>query len=558
MTKTKIVAILILGVVVAFFAGTRYQQRALVKTPPKTERKILYYVDPMHPAYKSDKPGIAPDCGMELVPVYADGAPASSQSSTASPPAGMVMISPEKQQMLGIRVRQVEKTSGSRKLRTLGRVAADETGVYRITTAVDGLVRNAGPFVSGSIVKKDEVVATFYNRNLLTAQQTYLYALNAMDRFKDNENDDQLKLTRAQMRAAEEGLELLGMGETQMREIARTRESAKDVELRTPVAGLVMARNVFPGLPFDRGAELFRIVELDHVWIVANVFAGEAEYFRPGVMAKVSLPGEARSYAARVSDAVPLFDASSRTLQIRLETDNPGYLLRPDMFVDVELSVAEPAATSIPAEAVLDSGLRQIIFVDHGNGLFEPRQVETGWRTGDRVEVVKGLMAGERVAADGNFFLDSESRLKAAAAGINGTTVKDPVCGMAIDQNKATATGRKTEYRGTTYFFCSDQCRRDFEKDPARYANKPAGPAACARRSKKTAQAIPESGPGAVKDPACGMVVDAKKAASAGLKSEYLGVTYYFYSQGCKRNFDKAPEQYLKKSPDSAAGGGTQ
>jgi RND family efflux transporter MFP subunit len=469
MSKTKILAVLILGVVVAFFAGTRYQQRVVVKTSPKAERKILYYVDPMHPAYKSDKPGIAPDCGMELVPVYADAVRASTDPSTASPPAGMVMISPDKQPMLGIRVLEAEKTSGTRKLRTLGRVALDETRVFRMTIPVDGLVRHAGPIVSGSIVKKDEVVATFYNRDMLTAQQTYLYALNTMDRFKDNESDDQLKLTRAQMRAAEENLEFLGMGETQMKEIARTRQIAKDVELRTPVAGLVVARNVFPGLRFDRGTELFRIVELDHVWILANIFAGEAEYFRPGVMAKVSVPGEAKSYAARVSNALPQFDASSRTLQIRLETDNPGYLLRPDMFVDVELSVAEPAGVSIPGEAVLDSGLRKVIFVDHGEGLFEPRQVETGWRTGDRVEIVKGLMAGERVAVDGNFFLDSESRLKAAAAGIPSTAVKDPVCGMAIDQNKATAAGRKAEYRGTTYFFCSDTCKQKFDKDPARY-----------------------------------------------------------------------------------------
>ena len=558
MSKTKILAVLILGVVVAFFAGTRYQQRVVVKTSPKTERKILYYVDPMHPAYKSDKPGIAPDCGMELVPVYADGAPASPGPSTASPTAGMVTISPDKQQMLGIRVLEAEKTSGTRKLRTLGRVALDETRVYRMTTAVDGLVRQAGPIVSGSIVKKDEVVATFYNRDILTAQQTYLYALNTMDRFKDNESEDQLKLTRAQMRAAEENLEFLGMGETQIKEIARTRQLAKDVELRTPVAGLVVARNVFPGLRFDRGTELFRIVELDHVWILANIFAGEAGYFRPGVTAEVSLPGEARSFAARVSHALPQFDASSRTLQIRLETDNPGYLLRPDMFVDVELSVAEPAGLSIPAEAVLDSGLRKVIFVDHSNGIFEPRQVETGWRAGDRVEIVKGLMAGERVAVDGNFFLDSESRLKAAAAGIHSTAVKDPVCGMAIDQNKAMAAGRKIDYRSTTYFFCSDQCRRNFMKDPARYADKPAGPAGSARPSTKTAQAMPESGPGAVKDPACGMVIDAKKAAIAGLKSEYRGVTYYFCSQGCKRNFDKTPERYLTKSPDDTAGGGAQ
>lgn len=419
MRNPKILPALILCLVVSFFAGSRYQL-GRGKTSARRQRKILYYIDPMHPTYKSDKAGIAPDCGMELVPVYADGLPASSDPSIGSSSPGMVTISPEKQQMLGIRVLEVEKTSGTRKLRTLGRVAVDETRVFRMTTPVDGLVRHAGPIVSGSFVRKDDVLATFYNRDFLTAQQTYLYALNTMDRFnKSSESEDQLTLTRAQIRAAEENLEFLGMGETQMKEVARTRQIAREVELRAPVAGLVVARNVFPGLRFDRGAELFRIVELDHVWILANIFAGEAAYFRPGVMAKVSLPGETNSLAARVSNALPQFDAGSRTLQIRLEANNLGYVLRPDMFVDVELSVTAKGGLSVPAEAVLDSGLRKTVFVDRGNGQFEPRQVETGWRTGDRVEIAKGLMAGERVVVDGNFFLDSESRLKAAAAAVH-------------------------------------------------------------------------------------------------------------------------------------------
>jgi Cu(I)/Ag(I) efflux system membrane fusion protein len=481
MSKTKIVPFLILGVVVSFFAGIRYQQRVVGKTSAKTERKILYYVDPMHPAYKSDKPGIAPDCGMELVPVYANGLPSSPDPSTGSAPPGMVMIRPEKQQMLGIHVIEAEKTSGTRTLRTLGRVAADETHVFRVTTPVDGLVRSAGPIVSGSIVRKDEVLGTFYNRDFLTAQQAYLYALNTMDRFKENESDDQLKLTRAQMRAAEENLEFLGMGETQMQEIARTRQIAREIELRSPVAGLVVARNVFPGLRFDRGTELFRIVELDHVWILANVFAGEAEYFRPGRMAKVSLPGEDKRFGARISSALPQFDAGSRTLQIRLEADNPGFLLRPDMFVDVELSLTPRAGLSVPAEAVLDSGLRKTVFVDRGNGLFEPRTVETGWRTGDRIEIVKGLMAKERVVVDGNFFIDSESRLKAAAAGAHGTPAKDPVCGMEIDVAKAKDAGRVGEFASHTYYFCSDTCKQKFAKDPARYLEGQSQPAQHAR-----------------------------------------------------------------------------
>ena len=234
----------------------------------------------------------------------------------------------------------------------------------------------------------------------------------------------------------------------------------------------MLARNVSPGLKFDRGAEWYRIADLSRIWILADVFENEAQYFRPGVRARASLPNQQKSFVVTVSDVPPQFDPATRTLKLRLEADNPGMALRPDMFVDVELPVKLPSAITVPLDAVLDSGLRKTVFVERTSGVFEPRVVETGWRMGDRVQIVHGLSAGERVVVSGNFFVDSESRLKSAAAGIYSVAVKDPVCGMMTDESKATAAGRKFEYRGTTYYFCSDQCRRDFEKDPERYLAK--------------------------------------------------------------------------------------
>src|SRR5207245_11677242 len=139
--------------------------------------------------------------------------------------------------------------------RVCGQVAVDGAGVFRLAAAADGLVRRAGPIVTGNIVHRDVVLATFYNREFLTAQQTYLYALNTMDRFKESESEDQLKLTQAQMRAAEENLEFLGMGQIQIREVARTREIAKDIELRSPVTALKQAPRLFSALPFGRGPD---------------------------------------------------------------------------------------------------------------------------------------------------------------------------------------------------------------------------------------------------------------------------------------------------------------
>jgi YHS domain-containing protein len=234
----------------------------------------------------------------------------------------------------------------------------------------------------------------------------------------------------------------------------------------------VLSREVSPELRFLKGEELYRIAELDQVWVYADIYENEAGYFRPGVAAKLSHPQLGKEYPARVSDVLPLFDTTTRTLKVRLKVDNPGFALRPDMFVDVELPVKLPSAISVPGDAILDSGLRKTVFVELGNGFFEPREVETGWRIGNRVEIVKGLKPGERIVISGNFLIDSESKLEMAAAGMVGTLSKDPVCGLEISAKKASKENRATHYNGRTYYFCSEECKREFEKNPNRFIQK--------------------------------------------------------------------------------------
>jgi Cu(I)/Ag(I) efflux system membrane fusion protein len=139
---------------------------------------------------------------------------------------------------------------------------------------------------------------------------------------------------------------------------------------------------------------------------------------------------------------------------------------------DVAFAIEMRATLAVPADAIVETGLRKTLFVDRGNGFFEPREVEAGWRTGDQVDVVKGLLAGERIVIAGTFLIDSESRMKAAAQGVFGTAAKDPTCGMEMDQKRAMAAGRTSEYKGATSYFCSDGCMHDFDKEPAKFAGK--------------------------------------------------------------------------------------
>ena len=173
------------------------------------------------------------------------------------------------------------------------------------------------------------------------------------------------------------------------------------------------ARTVSTGQKIDRGAELFRIADLSRVWIIADIFGPEAAYVGPGAIARVTVPGRTTAVGAMVGGSVlPPFDSSTQSATLRLEADNRGYVFRPDMFVDVDLSVALPPAIAVPADAIVDSGLKRTVFVERRAGVFEPREVETGWRLGGRVQIVKGLSAGERVVVAGAFVVDAEHRIR--------------------------------------------------------------------------------------------------------------------------------------------------
>ncbi len=469
--------VFLLTVVVAFLAGTRYARRTvdnIAADPPAQTSAVLHYSCPMHPQYVSDRQGSCPICGMTLEPVRAPESE-TSRVDEATDPQGSVRIDPQRQQIIGVRLGTAERISGKQKLRTVGRVVPDENRTYRILTGTDGWIRGIFGGTTGSIVQKDELLATLYNRDFLTAEQGLIYTLNSLERFKKQGMDspEQVASSENQIRAAEDNLRALGMGDLQIAEIASTRNLTREIAVRAPATGLVIARNVFPGLRFDRATELYRIVDLSTIWVLADVFQNEASYFQPGVTAQVSLSQYGKTFEARVTDVPPAFDPGSRTLKVRLEAKNPSFLLRPDMFVDVELSVTLPEAVSVPADAVLDSGLHKHVFVDRGKGHFEPRTVETGWHFGDNIAISKGLMPGERIVVSGAFLVDSESRMRAAAAPAYGNKVTDPVCGMELDENKAKAEGKTATYNGRTYYFCSDECKRKFDKNPGKYTRQP-------------------------------------------------------------------------------------
>ncbi len=427
--------------------------------------------------YKDRKAGNVNVSGAKVVAASSSKAPDNDTNiDTSSLPSGGVRISPEKQQAIGVQVGSVEKTPLTYTLRVLGRVTADETRIFRINATVDGWITETSPNRVGSLVKKDEKLASFYSPEILSAQQAYfVYVLGGLGgqaqpaQAPGSKEALLLGSPRTNVIQYKDTLKNLGMSEVQIEEITRTRQYAQRVHILSPATGFILIRNVSQGERFEKGKELYRIGDLSRVWIQADVFENEAKYLKAGMKVKVRLPNQDRTLQATVGNVLPLFDSSTRTLKIGMEAENPGYFLRPDMFVDVQLPIDLPSAITVPADAIVDSGIRKTVFVARGNGFFEPREVETGWRIGNRVEIVKGLEPGERIVTSGNFLIDSESKLEMAAAGMQGTLNKDPVCGQEISQIKAEKAGRKVSFQGKTYYFCSEECKQQFEKESNRF-----------------------------------------------------------------------------------------
>ena len=413
----RIIAMTVVAVALAggtFAASTRWTNR--LGGARASAHAATAYTCPMHPDYHSEHPGTCPICGMKLEEDHARGATGGDAAARALP-AGAVQVSPERQQAIGVRVGVVTRVAGTRLLRTTGRVAADENRTYPIIAAVSGWIRSAENVATGDVVKKDQVLASLFapDAQLDDAEQSYYDGLEMLYRAAGAPQvpSHGSRTAVEEIERLADRLRSLGVSNSQAREWARRRELVHDIRLESPVDGVVLKRGAAPGLRFDRGFEFYRIADLNRVWILADLYRDQLPMIRRSVSARITTAAESRALAATVSRSEPIFDEATLTLKVRLEAANPQRALKPGMFVDVEFPVDLPPALVVPADAIVDSGLRKTVFVECGDGCFEPRLVETGSRIGDDVEVTKGLTPGERIVISGTFFIDSETRMKA-------------------------------------------------------------------------------------------------------------------------------------------------
>jgi len=385
--------------------------------PPAGERKPLYWVDPMHPWYKSDVPGIAPDCNMKLVPVL-PGEEARYERRANKMPEGSVQITPEKQQLIGVEYGTVEYETVKNSVRAVARVTLDETKIAKVHSKLEGWIDQVFVDFTGKQVHQGDPLLTIYSPEALATQQEYLLAIKAQHLMHDNPVHEMLGSTENLVAAAKKRMDLWDIGEKQIAEITASGVPLKNLTLTSPITGFVMERNVFAKQRIMPETALYTVADLSRVWVVADVFEYEAAGIRLGMPATLTLsylPG--RTFRGKVNYILPQVDAATRTLKVRIEFPNADFALKPDMYGEVEFQTGGGRRLVVPQTAVLNSGDRQVVFVDRGKGYFEPREVSLGGRSEGRVEILSGLQSGERIVISGNFLIDSESQLKTSLGG---------------------------------------------------------------------------------------------------------------------------------------------
>ena len=426
--------LLVLAVVVVIALGVSFRQELLSWTRSHTpvdehaghdlstmaaapgEREILYWYDPMHPAYKSDKPGVAPDCGMQLVPKYADEAEAMKDM-----PPGTVMLSAEKQQLIGVRTSQVRRERLLRTIRTVGRLEADETKIARVHVKVAGWVEEVFVDFVGKLVKKGQPLFTLYSPELVSTQREYLIARRGNKYLGDSPYQEVAQGAESLLRAARARLELWDISEEQIQKLEETGEVTRTMTLYSPLEGFVTQRNLYPRVYVTPEAELYEVADLSTMWVYVDIYEYEVSYVQVGQAATMRLSYfPEKTYSGRVTYVYPTLDPKTRTIRVRLEFPNPDFELKPGMYADVELKVDYGVQTLVPSEAVLDSGVRQIVFLAQPGGFFEPREVQVGSRLENQYIILSGLNVGETIVTSGNFLIDSESRLSAVTGGMAG------------------------------------------------------------------------------------------------------------------------------------------
>ncbi|NDP38057.1 MAG: efflux RND transporter periplasmic adaptor subunit [Rhodoferax sp.] len=413
--------------------GSVVQPQADTEATAGAAKKVLYYRNPMGLPDTSPTPKKDP-MGMDYIAVYAGGA------DEEEAPANQVRISTEKVQKLGVRVEAAQLRTLDKSVRAAGRVEPDERRLYTIAPKFEGYVERLHANVTGQPVAKGQPLFEVYSPELVSAQREYAVAMQGVAALKDASSQAQSGMQQL-AKSSLARLKNWDISEQQIKSLTQSGTTQRTLTFRSPVAGIVMEKKAVQGMRFMPGEMLYQVADLSHIWVVADVFEQDLGLVKTGAQAQVQInayPGKV--FTGKVTYVYPTLKAETRTVPVRVELANPGLLLKPGMFAQMEMQVAAKGqVVTVPVSAVIDSGTRQIVLIEKGAGRFEPREVKLGARSDNYVEILDGVKDGEPVVVAANFLIDAESNLKAAVGGFASAAPAEPASAAATSTPEAPA-----------------------------------------------------------------------------------------------------------------------
>lgn len=389
--------------------------------PAKKERKIKFYRHPMNPSVTSPTPQ-KDEMGMDYIPVY-------EEEAMEEEVPGTVRISPGKIQKIGVKSEVVKRRSLKRVIRTVGRVDPDERKVYNINAKVGGWVEKLYVNRTDQMVDHHEPLLELYSPELVSAQEEYLLAFEAAEKVKESPYPEVKRSAESLLQAARQRLKYWDISEDQIKRLEQEKKITRTMIIRAPAHGSVTEKMIVEGSKIEPGETLFKIIDHSVVWIYGELYEYELPFVKVGQKARITpsyAPGEV--YTGTVEHIythlgsiryTPEEGVEVRTAKVRFGLPNPQHKLKLGMYVNVELAVDVASnAVAAPDSAVIDTGVRQVVIIDKGDGRFEPRNVKVGAKAEGYYEIIDGVNAGEAVVTSANFLVDSESNLRAALAGM--------------------------------------------------------------------------------------------------------------------------------------------
>ncbi len=334
---------------------------------------------------------------------------------------GTVQISPEKQQLIGVKIGTVEIRPLEKLIRTVGRIDYDEKRITTVSLKVGGWIEDLYVDFTGKDVRKGEPLLTIYSPELVSTQEEYLLALAAKKSLAKSSFPEVAGSGDTLVESARKRLKLWDIADEEIKNLEESGKAKKTLTLYAPFSGFVLEKSAYKGMNVTPGMSLYKLADLSVVWLNADIYEYELPFIRLGQQASIQLsyiPGE--TFAGRAIYIYPTLNPETRTAKVRFEFPNPHDKLKPEMYANVEIKIPLGQKLTVARDAIIDTGIRQLAVVYKGDGYFEPRQVKVLRGSEDYYEVLRGLKAGERVVTNANFLVDSESNLKEAMGGMAG------------------------------------------------------------------------------------------------------------------------------------------